>query len=335
MSDTTEPQALSIEDAVNALISPEPETEEVEAGESEELEAEAEDGPVEEQTDEDEDETEDDDAQEVAGEDSDEQDEDDADEEVEADPALFTVKVDGEDVQVSREELTRGYAGQAYIQKGMKEVAETRKETETAFAAIQQERANLAQIVQFVQSGALVQPTPPPDAMINSDPIGYAEQLKAYATAQETYDTQVKQLQSVISEQSEAETAARQNWLGEQVRILGATIPGFADAQTAGDVKKRVDEIRSAAIKHYGVSEQEAAQIVDARHLQILEDARQWQELQAGKAEITQKVKKTKPTVKAAAKRRVNPQKKARDKQRQKLRETGSLDAAIALITET
>ena len=40
-------------------------------------------------------------------------------------PQTFAVKVDGREMRVTLDELTRGYSGQAFIQKGMQEVATT------------------------------------------------------------------------------------------------------------------------------------------------------------------------------------------------------------------
>jgi len=52
--------------------------------------------------------------------------------EVQEEPTMFTVKVDGEEREVDLEELTRGYSGQKYIQKGMAENAETKKAVGTS-----------------------------------------------------------------------------------------------------------------------------------------------------------------------------------------------------------
>ncbi len=48
----------------------------------------------------------------------------------EAEPAerFYTVKVDGREQQVPLNELLRGYSGQAYIQRGMQEVADARQQ---------------------------------------------------------------------------------------------------------------------------------------------------------------------------------------------------------------
>ena len=43
---------------------------------------------------------------------------------------LYQVKIDGEDREVTLDELKRGYSGQKYIQKGMSDVASQKKQFE-------------------------------------------------------------------------------------------------------------------------------------------------------------------------------------------------------------
>ena len=52
------------------------------------------------------------------------------DQEATEEPAqqLYTVKVDGKTKQVTLDELTRGYSGQAYIQQGMEQLASAKKQ---------------------------------------------------------------------------------------------------------------------------------------------------------------------------------------------------------------
>ena len=122
-----------------------------------------------EQSDEDDaqDQTEDDDAEpeEASAEDEDEgADESDADvEEEEPAEQLFTVKVDGRDQQVPLTELLRGYAGQAYIQKGMKEVATIKQQVAAVYEALNNERQQIAQFAQAAQTGQVpMRPPEPP-----------------------------------------------------------------------------------------------------------------------------------------------------------------------------
>ncbi|MEK9897028.1 MAG: hypothetical protein VW518_11500, partial [Burkholderiaceae bacterium] len=58
---------------------------------------------------------------------------------------FFKVKIDGEESEVTDEELKRGYSGQKYIQQKMREVAEARKQVDAQMAQAQQMEAQYAE----------------------------------------------------------------------------------------------------------------------------------------------------------------------------------------------
>ena len=76
---------------------------------------------------------------------------DDSDEE----PQVFTVKVDGQELEVNLDELKRGYSGQSYINQSMQKVADARKETESLYATLAHERGQVQQALQLLQDGTL------------------------------------------------------------------------------------------------------------------------------------------------------------------------------------
>lgn len=260
-------------------------------------------------------------------------DEGDEEEQAEADeePQRFTVKVDGETREVTLDELTRSYSGQAYIQKGMAEAAEARKQVEAVYEALNSERAALAQFAkQLQEQGVKPAPTPPPADLLNTDPIGYLHQKEAYEAAKAEYDAQQAQFRQAQEGQSRAMEQARQKFLREQAEALKALVPELADAKTARETAKRITD---NAHRHYRLSPDEVAGIMDARHVAILSDAIKWRELQSSKAEKTkQATEKARPVIKAKATKAKDPTKAQREKARQRLKMTGSVDDAVALI---
>ena len=56
----------------------------------------------------------------------------------------FTVKVDGQEVAVTLDELKQGYSGQKYVQRGMQEAAMQRKQAEEVYNALLNERQHIA-----------------------------------------------------------------------------------------------------------------------------------------------------------------------------------------------
>lgn len=326
---------MSLEQAVDLMVQPE-ETTEVEAPEEVEEEQPVEDSF--EEADEDEDaEVEDvdpDEVEEVDDEEDDENEYEDAEEDDESeDPVgeLHTVKVDGEEKQVTLEELKRGYSGQQYVQKGMQQVAEVKKEAENAYYALMQERQNLANLVQQVQSGQNLTPPQEPDsAMFDADPIGYMEAKIQYDNQMKAYQQNMGQVQQVLQQQTEAEQIARAEYAKQEAQRLVQVIPELADAGKAGKFKENL--VRTAT-DVYGYTPEEIAGISSHRDFLVLRDAMKYREMMAGKETVQNKVKKAKPAIKPGAKK-VSTKTDAVRKQRERLKKSGSIDDALALIMQ-
>jgi hypothetical protein len=226
------------------------------------------------------------------GEDVEEQDDADTDEDEgtdeDDDATLYTVKVDGEERQVTLDDLTRSYAGQGYIQRRMQEVAGQQREAEQVYASVLQERAELAQLrAQLTQQGSLLaEPTPPDRALLATDPIGYLEQEVAYRDAMEQLARNRAAQQAQEAEQQRRNAQAHAATLEAQKAELIRRLPVFADAKMAGETMKALAEVGT----EYGYSPAELGALSDARAVHVLHDALQWRRQQAARAGIAQKV---------------------------------------------
>jgi len=329
---------VSLDQAVEQMFQPEETTE---AELTEEVEAEQPEGDLVEDTEEEEDaEVEDVDPDEVNEVDDEETEGDDENEYEDAeqddeseDPVgeLHTVKVDGEDKQVTLEELKRGYSGQQYVQKGMQQAAEVKKEAENVYYALMQERQNLANLVQQVQSGQnLTPPTEPDSAMFDADPIGYMEAKIQYDNQMKQYQQNMGQVQAVMQQQSEAEQVARAEYAKQEAQRLVQVIPELADAGKAGKFKENL--VRTAT-DVYGYTPEEIAGISSHRDFLVLRDAMKYREMMSGKKDVQSKVQKAKPAMKPGAKR-VSTKSDAARKQKDRLKKSGSIDDALALIIQ-
>ena len=83
---------------------------------------------------------------------------------------------------------------------------------------------------------------------------------------------------------------------------------------------------------HYGYTSQEIEQVMDHRAIQVLHDAMKYQDIIAGKAKAVAKTKKAKPALKAGAKKVKDSSNKVRERQKAKLRRSGSIDDALDLM---
>lgn len=347
-TETLERPDTSVEGAVESILQPEPteqpeeetveeeatleQDEEVVEEEDAEIEAneddEAEEAEVVEELEESEDES-------VEEESEDEEDTKDTEEDAETEAQHFTVKVDGKTEVVTLNELKQGYSGQKYVQKGMQEAAEAKKEAEAVYSALLQERQNIAQLYQQAQQGALAQPpVEPARELFETDPIGYMDAKLKYDEQVATYNQQMQQMEQVSQQQTQAEQAAQQAYLEQEMMNLQKVLPDFADQNKATQIK---DKLITSGTQIYGYEADEIAQVMDHRAIRVLHDAIKYQELMSNKEAAVEKAKpakRKKRPVKAGAKKARNEGVQKRKKQRQNLSKSGSIDDALALILE-
>jgi len=324
---------MDIESAVDLMVQPEEITEEVEEVVEAELEQPEEDSYDDADDDDEDADVEDVDESEVEETDDEDEDYEDAEEDDESeDPTedVHTVKVDGEEKQVTLDELKRSYSGQQYIQKGMQQAAEVKKQAEEAYYALMRERESVQTLVQQAQSGInLIPPAEPDSAMFENDPLGYMEAKIQYDNQVKEYNANAAKFQEVLNRQSEAEQIARAEYARQEANKLVEVIPELADAGKASKFKESIMK----AASHYGYSPEEVAAISSSRDFVVLRDAMRWQELQAGKETVKKKVNKA-PPIKAGAKKvRTNGDKSR--KAQEKLKRSGSIEDALALIVNS
>ena len=323
---TVETTNQSIETAVEALMAPvESETAEVETTEPEVAEVEEEEAEVEEAD------TEEPDDEESDG-DEDEGEEYEASEEEQADlnePNTFSIKVDGQDVSVTLDDLKRDYSGQAYIQKGMKQAAEQRKQAEDAYNGLNQQREQLHQLMQQVQQqGVLAQPVPPTRELLADDPLGYIEAEATYRDEMGAFQAQRQQIAQQHQATQQAQGQAQQAHLQEQLSELARAIPDFGDADKAPKMKERL--LKQGV--NEGYTSDEMSSIVDHRAMKVLHKAMLYDQMMAGKGTVEAKLKKARPLIKAGAKKQPDSASKKQAKRMSQLKKSGSVADAAALL---
>lgn len=245
----------------------------------------------------------------------------------------FRVKVDGQEVEVTLDDLKRSFAGQGYIQKRMQEVAAVRKEAEATYNALNQERAQLAQALAMYQQqlSAAGNPQPPSRELLKTDPIRYLEEEAAYREGMEQRQQLAQQQAYLMQQQSEQQKRAYSAYLAEQAQLLTQRIPEFADAKKAGELKRALIE---TGAQHYGFSPEELQAVSDARHVQVLHDAMRYRQLMAGKERVQEKVAQvSRPVVRPGAKRPETTGKAIEAKKAlSRMKSTGSVDDVAAFL---
>lgn len=246
----------------------------------------------------------------------------------EEEPELYTVKVDGEEVEVTFDELLNGYSRTADYTRKTQEVSEERKALEAQAAEIRQAREQYAQKLEVMKQ-ALTVPEPDWDKLQEElPPAEFAAQWANHQRRQKDLEIVEQEQQKVVQEHlSEQQTQLQQVVAQEREKVREA-IPNWEEQK---------EPLAEYAMNTYGYSEENLESVVDHRLFVILDKARKFDELQAGKGKLNEKASKAK-TLPPGGRKKVSRRKKkdsARSKRAaEKLARSGSVDDAAAVIME-
>ena len=204
----------------------------------------------------------------------------------------FTVKVDGQEVEVTQEELVNGYSRQQDYTRKTQELSQQRKTIEQQQAELAQRDAIYSQLLPKMEAqlNAALGEEPDWNALYEDDPVGYVRQ-------KQLWDEQKEKLKAVQAEQERLQQESfiqQQKLIQQQVeegqQKLLELIPEWQNPEVAAKEKA---EIAKHAMDVLGYSQEEVSSVYDWRALLGLRKA--WLN-----DKIAETVKK-KPTQKAPA----------------------------------
>jgi len=262
----------------------------------------------------------------------DEPQEDQVEEEESEQPQLYTIKVDGEETQVTLEELQNGYSRQRDYTRKTQELAQQRKAIEAKQQEVSQKDAIYSQLLPKMEATLKGELENEPDwsALYEADPI-------AYVREKDIWNEKKQKLQAV---QAEAQRLQQESAMEQQKKLqqfveygnqqLLEQIPEWQDNEVASKEKMA---IRDYGVNVLGYTPQEMDSVYDYRVLLGLRNA--W--LQHKTVQAT----KVKPTEKKAAARTARPgtsnvpkSTTPVKKARQKLAKTGKVQDAAKLFEQ-
>ena len=339
---TSTAEAGSIEEAGEAflkMINPPPEdTEESEETQTSEEVSEDEPEPSENRVvDESEEETEDD-AEEEETEESLEEEESEDESETET---VYTVRVDGKDVEVTEDELLKGYSRQADYTKKTQELAEYRRQMDGAMQQAQQEiqqtQQARAQYVDAVEAAistnyAHLQQFQHVDweRLKTEDREEYLTKRDDYRQAQEQI-TELQNQHKAAAEQQQSEMAEQQKrmWMEEHHK-MSQILPDWRDDTKRMAISKAIGEYAIGQ----GYTQEELDTLVDHRSILMLMKAKAYDDVRGKQHAVRSKKVKNKPkVVRSKAKQDKAPSKaRKRTEQMKRLRESGRVDDAAEVL---
>lgn len=252
-------------------------------------------------------------------------------EEVE-EPPRYRVKVDNEEVEVTLDELLKGYSRTSDYTKKTQTLAEQRKAVEAERQRIDEAakvRDQYAQRLAVVEQMLTQQPEENLAELKETDPIGYTMKV-AERMEREKQLAAIRQERQAIAARQQAEQQERlKAHLSSEAEKLKSAIPEMAD-EAKGEVIRK--EIKDFA-KSIGFSDQELAQVYDHRAVLTLYEAMQWRKLQQGKIQSAKKVNEAPKMLKAGTtSKTTTAEQDAVKKMKQRLAKTGDRRDAARLF---
>ena len=244
----------------------------------------------------------------------------------------FIVKVDGEEIEVDIDELTKGYSRQASYTKKSQKLADEAREFEAQRDAVLQERAVYADLLGKMQNRILSEDAvkePDWDALYDENPIQASKQKYQWDKAQKEREVQLSKKaaeQNRLSEELKKEQSkAMQEIVATETIKVREAIPGWSDDK---GFKEGATQLREWLID-FGMEEDDVNAMVKSKHVEIAEMARKYA---LGQTKTKDRPTNTR-TVKAGSSRRTkaNPKSKATKALNERLQKTGRLQDAAEL----
>jgi hypothetical protein len=246
----------------------------------------------------------------------------------------YTIKVDGEELEVGIEELKNGYQRQADYTRKSQALAEQRKETE----AIQSERQRLEQERQMYANGLrMLQEQQNAklqefnsvdwDTLKNEDPYAYMIKREEFRDAQEKVQNVVQQQQYVQQEQMQQQQAAKAEFVRAEYARLIEALPEWEDKSST--IKKDIREYATTV----GFRPEEIDQLADHRSVLVIKKAMEYDKLTKKVAPKKKAVKKV-PKVQKSGRGNSKEDSKvdAIKKKRARLQKSGKQDDAASIF---
>ena len=268
-------------------------------------------------------------ADELEDESSDEQSESEEDTQEDEKPKAFTVKIDGKEVEVTLDELQKGYSRTQDYTRKTQQVAEMRKQTEAELTAIRAEREQYAQLLGALseQVKAAAEPKIDWDRLYQEDPIEYVRQREVMRENREKAAAIQAEQQRLAEISQQEQMKEMQAHKAKESQALLEAIPSWKDPAKAKAEKSMLIE----SGQKMGFTSEELGNIFDHRVVLALRKAALYDQMQAKRQGIKPVTNNgPKPAKPGAAGRVSQMSDAARAKQR--LAKTGRVDDAASAI---
>ena len=247
-------------------------------------------------------------------------------------PPRYRVKVDNEEVEVTLDELLKGYSRTSDYTKKTQTLAEQRKQVEAERQRIEEAaklRDQYAQRLSVIEQMLASQPEEDLTSLKETDPIGYTMKI-AERMEREKQVQAIRAEQQQIAQKQQAEYQENlRSHLASEAEKLSQAIPEMSDPVKGEVIRKEIKDFARAI----GWSEQELAQIYDHRAVLALYKGLQHEKLQKSKPVATKKVAEAPKMLKPGTTgKQTTAEQDAVKKLQQRLAKTGDRRDAARLL---
>ena len=239
------------------------------------------------------------------------------------DSPSYTVKVNGQELDVTLDELRNGYSRDADYRQKTEELSNQRKnfqsESEKQRQDYSQKLNELNQRLSTAQQNLNAEINSADlDRMYDEDPTEAARVERKLKKKQDALNQSLQQAQAEQKEQFSS-------FLQDQQRKLVSKMPEFSDPAKASNLKANM----KSTLNNYGFNDQEVAQVYDHRIVMLVNDAMKYRSMQNSKPNIAKKITKpSKPFSSGVKQGKSEANLKLRREKFSRLKSSGSMKAA-------
>jgi hypothetical protein len=258
-----------------------------------------------------------------------EQSDEEGDSEEEEQPQVFTVKVDGKEVEVTLDELQKGYSRTQDYTRKTQQIAEVRKQTEAELQEVRAEREQYAQLLGALQAQVqqAAQPQVDWDRLYQEDPIEWVRQRELVRENQEKASAIQSEQQRLAQLSQQEQAQQRQMLLAQEQEALVAAIPEWKDAKKAQAEKAMLVQFGQKV----GFTPDELKNVIDHRAVVMLRKAALYDQMMSKRGQIKPVTNNGPRPAKPGAAGRVSSNTEAMRAQ-QRVAKTGRVDDAANAI---
>ena len=258
-----------------------------------------------------------------------EQSDEEGDSEEEEQPQVFTVKVDGKEVEVTLDELQKGYSRTQDYTRKTQQIAEVRKQTEAELQEVRAEREQYAQLLGALQAQVqqAAQPQVDWDRLYQEDPIEWVRQREVVRENQEKAAAIQSEQQRLAQLSQQEQAKQRDALLAQEQEALVAAIPEWKDAKKAQAEKAMLVQFGQKV----GFTPDELKNVIDHRAVVMLRKAALYDQMMSKRGQIKPVTNNGPRPAKPGAAGRVSSNTEAMRAQ-QRLAKTGRVDDAADAI---